>query len=132
MFIVTMGHRHALASFAVKVEDTAFSTVKSVLPETASHKAQLVLAWELTHAFSHFYGWNIKTRSHHSKHRKAHLLKNNTFIRKRCGIVAIHLASNGREQKSSPQIYKFFSRSSYFCLAVQVSRESIALFATTK
>ena len=84
-----MAKRHALANFAVKVEeDAAFSTVKSVLlPETASHEAQFVLAWKLTHAFSHFYSWNIKTRSHHSKHRKAHLLrqKNNTFIRK--GVV---------------------------------------------
>lgn len=52
-----------MASFAVKVpEDTTFSTVKSVLlPETESREAQLVLAWQLTHAFSHSYSWNIKT-----------------------------------------------------------------------
>lgn len=51
-----------MASFAVKVqEDTTFSTVKSVLlPETESCEAQLVLSWQLTHAFSHFYSWNIK------------------------------------------------------------------------
>lgn len=57
MFRVKQVNRHALASFAVEVKKIQLS----LLPETESGEAQFVLAWELTHAFSHSYCWNIKT-----------------------------------------------------------------------
>lgn len=101
-------------------EDTTFSTIKSVLLlETESCEAQLVLAWQPTHAaaFFHCYSWNINTTGQAANSKKLSCWdKKKYFYKQKCGLVAIHLVNN-REQRSRPQIYKYLSTLSYFCSA---------------